>query len=87
MRLFLLEYTLCGTDIPTHKGKQKFPTVTNINSSLRLGAWVRMLTLRFPENYIDGAEFVGLSEAEIKEIIPPIGLTKKIMKLIPKVVE
>ena len=46
-----------------------------------------MLTLRFPENYIDGAEFVGLSEAEIKEIIPPIGLTKKIMKLIPKVVE
>ena len=30
----------------------------------------------FPENYIDGAEFVGLSEAEIREVVPPSGLTK-----------
>ena len=48
---------------------------------------MRMMTFYFPENYIDGAEFVGLSEAEIREMVPPIGLTKKIVKLIPKVVE
>ena len=33
------------------------------------------------DNYIDGTEFVALSEAEIKEMVPPIGLAKKIMKL------
>ena len=37
------------------------------------------------DNYIDGTEFVALSEAEIKEMVPPIGLAKKIMKLVPKV--
>ena len=39
----------------------------------------------YTENYIDGTEFVGLTECEIKEIVPPIGLAKKIMKLVPKV--
>lgn len=37
------------------------------------------------DNYIDGAAFVGLTVAEIKEIVPPIGLAKKIINLVPKV--
>ena len=37
------------------------------------------------DNYIDGAEFVGLTLPEIREIVQPIGLAKKIAKLIPKV--
>ena len=37
------------------------------------------------ENYIDGSAFVELSSAEIKEMVPPIGLAKKIIKLLPKV--
>lgn len=28
---------------------------------------------------------MGLTESEIKEMVPPIGLAKKIMKLVPKV--
>ena len=30
------------------------------------------------ENYIDGVEFVSLTLPEIKEMVPPIGLAKKI---------
>ena len=37
------------------------------------------------DNYIDGAEFVGLTLPEIREIVQPIGLAKKFAKLIPKV--
>ena len=39
----------------------------------------------YTDNYIDGTEFMGLTELEIKEIVPPMGLAKKIIKLIPKV--
>ena len=37
------------------------------------------------DNYIDGVEFVSLTLPEIREMVPPIGLAKKIVKLIPKV--
>ena len=37
------------------------------------------------ENYVDGEEFVKLTEAEIKEMVPPIGIAKKVMRLQPKV--
>ena len=37
------------------------------------------------DNYIDGKEFMNLSEQEVKKIIPAIGIVKKIMRLIPKV--
>ena len=37
------------------------------------------------DNFIDGSEFVNLTLQEIKEIVPPLGLAKKIAKLIPKV--
>ena len=33
------------------------------------------------ENYIDGEVFVSLTEQDIKEMVPPIGLLKKILKL------
>lgn len=33
------------------------------------------------ENYVDGTEFISLTADEIKAIVPPIGLVKKIMKL------
>ena len=36
------------------------------------------------DNYIDGAAFVGLTVAEIKEIVPPIGVVKQIINLLPK---
>jgi len=36
------------------------------------------------ENYIDGAEFLTLTEAEVKAMIPPIGLARKILKLLPQ---
>lgn len=35
----------------------------------------------FLENYIDGEAFVSLTEKDIKEMVPPIGLVKKILKL------
>ena len=34
---------------------------------------------------IDGVAFVSLTLPEINEMVPPIGLAKKIVKLIPKV--
>ena len=42
-------------------------------------------TCSFSDNYIDGSEFVKLSEAEVKQMVPPIGLAKKIVHLIPRV--
>ena len=35
------------------------------------------------ENYIDGAEFLTLKESEVKAMVPPIGLARKIMRLLP----
>lgn len=37
------------------------------------------------ENFIDGNEFAGLTEADIKNMVPAIGLAKKIIRLVPKV--
>ena len=39
------------------------------------------------DHRIDGKEFIDLSEAEIKEIIPLIGIAKQIMRLQPKVID
>ena len=36
------------------------------------------------DNYIDSSEFVNLPP-EVKEMVPPISLAKKIIRLIPKV--
>ena len=36
------------------------------------------------ENYIDGCAFMMLNE-DVRELVPPIGLTKKIMSFVPKV--
>lgn len=38
------------------------------------------------DNYIDGKEFMKLSEAEVKQMITAIGIAKKIVRLIPKVI-
>ena len=43
------------------------------------------LLLYLVENYIDGAEFCYLSEKDVRDIIKPIGIVKKILRLIPKV--
>ena len=37
------------------------------------------------DNYIDGKEFMNLSEQDVKDIIPAIGIVKKIMRLSQKV--
>lgn len=43
------------------------------------------LSCRVSDNYIDGQEFMKLTETEVKEMVPPIGLAKKILRMIPKV--
>lgn len=35
------------------------------------------------ENYIDGSVFLTLTEGEVKAMVPPLGLVRKIMKLLP----
>ena len=37
------------------------------------------------DNYIDGKKFLKLTEAEVKSMVAPIGIAKKILRLIPKV--
>ncbi len=36
------------------------------------------------DNYIDGTEFLSLTETDMKSLVPPIGLAKKILRLIPE---
>ena len=36
------------------------------------------------ENYIDWAEFLTLTESEVKTMILPIGLARKVMRLLPQ---
>ena len=60
---------------------------------LPLEFYLRKLATRFyfclctyrAENYIDGKEFAKLTESEVRDMVPPIGLAKKIIRLIPKV--
>ena len=40
----------------------------------------------FLDNYIDGKEFTKLTEAEVKQMVKAIGIAKKIVRLIPKVI-
>ena len=35
------------------------------------------------DNYIDGIEFCSLTEDEVKTIVPPIGLARKIIRILP----
>ena len=37
------------------------------------------------ENYIDGCAFIMLNEHDVRELVPPIGLMKKIMSFVPQV--
>ena len=39
----------------------------------------------YPENFIDGCAFVMLTQKDVRKLVPPIGLAKKIISLIPKV--
>lgn len=39
----------------------------------------------YTDNYIDGSEFVKLTEQEVKEMIPAIGVMKKVTRLLPKI--
>jgi hypothetical protein len=36
------------------------------------------------DNYIDGKEFLTLTVQEIKSMVPPIGLSRKIICLLPE---
>ena len=38
--------------------------------------------LIFSDNYIDGQEFLSLSENDIKTMVPPLGLARKIFRLV-----
>ena len=37
------------------------------------------------ENYVDGHEFLRLTVTEVKEMIPVVGIAKKISRLLSKV--
>ena len=37
------------------------------------------------DNYVDGKEFISLTYEEVKGMVPPLGLAKKVLRLIPKV--
>ena len=39
----------------------------------------------FFENYIDGEEFLNLNQQEVRSMVPPIGLAKKILHLTKEV--
>ena len=39
----------------------------------------------FLDNFIDGKEFTKLTESEVKQMVNAIGIAKKIIRLIPKV--
>ncbi len=41
----------------------------------------------FSENYIDGSEFLTLTEDDMRSIVPPIGLARKIFRLQHKQVQ
>ena len=45
-----------------------------------------MLTCIFYDaaNYIDGKEFLDLTDHDVREMVPAIGIAKKISRLIPK---
>lgn len=34
-------------------------------------------------NYIDGKEFLSLKEEEVYKMVPPVGLAKKIIRMLP----
>ena len=36
------------------------------------------------ENYFDGGEFLKITETEVKAMVPPIRLAKKVMRLLPQ---
>lgn len=40
-------------------------------------------TIMSLDNYIDGTEFHLLKEDDVKAMVPPIGLAKKIIRLLP----
>ena len=39
------------------------------------------------DNYIDGTEFFNLTEDEVKAMVPPLGLHRKILRLLPNKVQ
>ena len=42
------------------------------------------LSLSFQRTTFDGAEFLTLTESEVKAMVPPIGLARKVMRLLPQ---
>ena len=38
------------------------------------------------DNYVDGRGFVMLTKDEVRKLVPPIGIAKKILSLVPKVI-
>ena len=46
--------------------------------------YVNLFLLTCLENCIDGLEFTLLKDDEVKEMVPPLGIAKKIIRLIPR---
>ena len=56
---------------------QSIPLPPNLSLSLSLSSLSK-------ENCIDGVEFLLLKDEEVKEMVPPLGIAKKIIRLIPR---
>ena len=41
-----------------------------------------MFSLTFPDEQIDGAAFMELSESDVKSLVKPLGQVKKIVRLV-----
>ena len=42
-----------------------------------------MSPLLATDNYIDGQEFLVLKEEDVYKMVPPVGLAKKVLRLLP----
>ena len=76
-------------DVSTYLEKKGVPIayckVLEGMQSIYSSYWHCQIFISFIENYVDGCAFMMLSESNVRELVPPIGLIKKIMSFIPRV--
>ena len=58
--------------------------MSKVNPCPEIPYYIKMSIHYFSENYINGKEFVSLSEQEIRSMVTPIGLVRKILRLLPQ---
>ena len=86
---FDMDVKMTKKDVSTYLEKKGVPDVycKAFEGMLSIADTQRILNLYpfYIENYVDGCAFMMLSEKDVRELVPPTGLIKKIMSFIPKV--